>query len=328
MYQIDAELFDGENSSSWSVKVYFYDDKRVEIIGKDFKYKSTFENLKFSSRLGNTTRVISLKNGSVLHSKDNDTIDNVLKNLLNHHSFVHKLESSTKHAVTSLVLLLAFILFFVTIGADMSAKAIASVTPQDIKTNLGDKTLEVLDEYYLKESFIDKNRQLEIQAIFKKIANGDKRYQLHFRRGMGINAFALPSGDIIMSDELVKLAASNDDMIFGILAHEKGHIELNHSIQIMVKSSIVGAIVGYFTGDFASVVGGMSASLVEANYSREYEREADRYAKMMMQKHNVNPKGIAEFFTQMNKKYGDHNGTLGFFASHPSSMDRAKFFEE
>jgi len=328
MYHIEAELFEEGSSLSKRVTVYFYDDKSVEIVGEEIKIQSSFKALKFSSRLGNTTRIITLPNDTVLHSKDNDTIDKALKTFLDHNAFVHKLESSTKYALGSLALLLVAVLFFITIGADISAKAIASITPQSIKDNLSTKTLKILDEYYLKNTFIDPKRQSEIKQIFEKVADGEKRYHLHFRRGIGINAFALPSGDIVISDELVKFAGSNSDMVFGILAHEKAHIELNHSIQIMVKSSIVGAVVGYLTGDFASVVSGMAANLIKADYSREYEREADLYAKKLMKTYNVDPKGIAMFFREMHKKYGKNNDTLGFFASHPDSLERAVFFEK
>ena len=50
-------------------------------------------------------------------------------------------------------------------------------------------------------------------------------YQLEFRHGgyIDANAFALPSGIIVMTDELVELAKSDDELI-SVLAHEIGHV--------------------------------------------------------------------------------------------------------
>lgn len=325
--QIDALFFDGKSSDDLIVSVEFFDDKRVVVSGEK-EFESDFDSLEFSSRLGNTIRVIKLENAGVLHSLDNDKIDEIIKKLGNKISLVYLFESKAKYAFLSVVLIVLSVIFFLTIGADMTAKMIANVTPQSIKEKISITTLETFDKYILKESRLKVTKQKDIQKIFKSFTSEDEKYKLHFRRGMGINAFALPSGDIVILDELVKFSDGNMDMIYGVLAHEKGHVALGHSMQIMVKSSIVGALTGYFTGDFSSIVGSMGGTLLQANYSREYEKEADMYAKKLMIKHGKDPKYLAEFFTKMSQNREDSNSSSDFFASHPSDSDRVKILLE
>jgi len=145
---------------------------------------------------------------------------------------------------------------------------------------------------------------------------------------MGVNAFALPSGDIYVLDDLVKFCKDDDDMLFGILAHERGHVVKNHSMQILVKSSIVGAVVAYFTGDFSTTVSSLSAGFLNATFSREYEKEADIYAKNLMIKRGKDPKHLAKFFELMSKKYGDEAKEAGFLSSHPADSERIKYLLE
>ena len=54
---------------------------------------------------------------------------------------------------------------------------------------------------------------------------------LLFRDGgkFGANAFALPSGKIIVTDQLASLL--NDEQIVGVLAHELGHVVYRHGMR-------------------------------------------------------------------------------------------------
>jgi predicted Zn-dependent protease len=177
-----------------------------------------------------------------------------------------------------------------------------------------------MDRYILKDTLIPKERQQEISKRFLSL-NDDNSLYLHFRRGIGINAFALPSGDIVISDELIKFSNGDMDMIYGVLAHEKGHVVHKHSMQLIIKASMVSAIIAYFTGDISSIVASLSTSILNANYTREFEKEADAYAKKNMLKNGIDPKHLANFFIKMSKKYKNSDKD-SFFASHPSNKDR------
>jgi Zn-dependent protease with chaperone function len=65
--------------------------------------------------------------------------------------------------------------------------------------------------------------------------------QLLFRDGgsVGANAFALPGGTVIATDQFIQLS-ENDDEIIAVLAHEIGHVRHQHSLrQIYLRKWLV-----------------------------------------------------------------------------------------
>ena len=330
MIEIDAIFYDGTSSKGYKSKVEFYDDKRVVIYPENLeKIEVSFDDLKISSRIGNIHRVIQIDEKRVLHSEENDKIDKIIKQISGESSILHLLESNHKLVLLSFITMLLAIVFSLTIGADMSAKFLANIAPDSLKRVISNNSMKIIDGYILKDSNLTKEEKQRVWRIFASVVDkSDDYYELHFRRGMGVNAFALPSGDIYVLDDLVKFCKDDDDMLFGILAHERGHVVKNHSMQILVKSSIVGAVVAYFTGDFSTTVSSLSAGFLNATFSREYEKEADFYAKDLMLKRGKDPKHLAKFFELMSKKYGDEAKEAGFLSSHPADSERIKYLLE
>ena len=326
MIKIKAKFYTQENSLAKDVEVEFFEDGRVIIKGDSSLRELTFDSLKISSRLGNTHRIITCPNNEVLHSYNNDDIDKAIKLYSNKTQLAHRLESSYKLAIFSVIAIIGVVVLYLTVGLDISAKFIANITPYSFKETISQTTLKNLDKYILTDSNLTKKRKDELTKMFKNLTDNSPKYKLHFRRGMGINAFALPDGEVVILDGLVEFVDRDDDMIFGVLAHEKGHVELNHSMQLIAKSSLLGLLIGYFTGDISSGLGGIVGSVINAKFSREYESEADIYAKKLMLSHHKNPKHLADFFIKIEKKYNfDTNSSLSnFFASHPSDTDRIK----
>ncbi len=323
--KISAQYFDGKTSAKKEVTIEFLDDGTVQIDTNGVYLKTTLDKIKFSSRVGNTPRVLTFFDNSVCYSSENDKIDELLRVKKKSFSFAYLLESNLKYALVSIVFIFLTVLFFLTIGSDIAAKNIAKIIPQSIEDKISTSTLKTLDKYILKPSRLSQERRDKYRKIFLQIVENDKRYTLHFRRGIGINAFALPSGDIILTDELIEFSDGNDKMIYGILAHEKGHVIHKHSMQLIVKASIVSAVITYFTGDISSIVATLSASILNANYSRDFEKEADIYAKNKMLEEEISPKHLAEFFIKMSKSSLDANKTHSYFDSHPSNRERIEY---
>jgi Zn-dependent protease with chaperone function len=73
------------------------------------------------------------------------------------------------------------------------------------------QTLSTLDRIVLRPSGLTAARQAEIADLLHRVATaaGDPgRYRLELRDGgrIGANAFALPDGTVIVTDQLVRLA--------------------------------------------------------------------------------------------------------------------------
>lgn len=100
---------------------------------------------------------------------------------------------------------------------------------------------------------------------------------------VGPNAFALPSGTIVMLDQLVELA-DDDKEVLGVLAHELGHVERRHSARMMLQTSISGLALTWWLGDVSTLLAAAPGVMLGAKYSRDMETEADEYAKVLFEK--------------------------------------------
>lgn len=83
-------------------------------------------------------------------------------------------------------------------------------------------------------------RQAEISRRFEALQapdDGVPAYEIVFRanRRLPANAFALPSGTLILTDDLVKLAKT-DNHLMAVLAHELGHVQARHGLRLVIQA--------------------------------------------------------------------------------------------
>src|SRR2546430_17108618 len=75
---------------------------------------------------------------------------------------------------------------------------------------------------------------------------------LEFRQSfIGANAFALPSGIIVETDDLVRLSRS-DGEVLGVLAHELGHVKHRHTMRRLLEGSATALFISGVPGVVAS----------------------------------------------------------------------------
>lgn len=170
------------------------------------------------------------------------------------------------------------------------------------ETVLGTETLQLLDRVMFKPTVLDTARQKELELLFAQVVDAldatDRFYTLQLRSSskIGANAFALPGGTVIMTDELVELA-ERDEEIAAVLAHEVGHVRHRHAMRQVIQGSAVGLIVTALTGDVfsaSSLAAALPTMLVDAKFSRDMERQADDVAlEYLLQKGrrlNISPR--------------------------------------
>jgi len=329
---IDAKFYDGISSKEHNVTVEFTNDKRLKIDA--FNIDLPLKDIKISSRLGSTPRVLYLPNGQRLKSEENDKIDKILKSLDISHSKVHKLERSWKAAIASVLLIASFVIFMLTAGADYSAKFLAKVLPEDSLDYASKQALKQLDKSMLHKSNLSKEKKQKILALFNKLTNKDPRYRLYFRSSpqIGANAFALPSGDVVLLDELVFLDKDKELRgVLGVLAHEKGHVVYKHGLQSIIKGAVATTLIGYITGDISYLATTLPTVAITSKYSREFETQADYYAKKELNRLGISSKPLAKLFINLedfyNKKHKDNNiSYLDWLSTHPVTKKRIEYF--
>jgi Zn-dependent protease with chaperone function len=197
-------------------------------------------------------------------------------------------------------------------------------------------TLASLDKSVLGPTKLTVAEQRRIRDGFDQIASFSSRgrdgYHLHFRDGgyIGPNAFALPDGSLVLTDQLVKLANGDTEMILGVLAHEIGHVEKQHALRQMYRAAGTAGLIMLIAGDVGS--SGQEAltdgaALLSLSYSRSAEAEADRVSVELMAKAGHDPTAIGRFFKLLEEKLGDHGGT-SMLSTHPGTPERRKAIED
>ncbi|HEX4935059.1 MAG TPA: M48 family metallopeptidase, partial [Gemmatimonadaceae bacterium] len=200
---------------------------------------------------------------------------------------------------------------------------------------LTDQTLATLDQTMLEPTQLTHERQLELQAQFKRFlaAVGDPTpYRIEFRamKGRAANAFALPAGVIVITDGLVHLA-EDDREIVAVLAHECGHVQHRHTLRAVLQNSAVFVVLALVTGDVSSATAFGSALptfLLQSRFSREFEREADAHAVEQLRRGGLDPSHLARILGRLSRSQGGgESEIMAYLRSHPPTPERIEAIE-
>ncbi len=337
-----ASFFDGQSSRAQDVQVQLDPtSERLSVRGvADGDRHYPLGEVKIAPRVGNTPRFIYFKDGASLETGDNDAVDGLAPALPGgrFHLFQHVMESKLRWIAAMLALTIAFGWAAIEYGVPALAKQVAFALPREVDEKLGDGVLAALDELMFEPSTLDlADRNRLRQGFDHMVSMSDLRgdeVQLEFRASpvMGANALALPSGLIIMTDELVRLAADEEEVL-AVLAHEIGHIRHRHSLRGVLQSSTVALTIAGVTGDLASltsIAATIPTLMVQLKYSRSFELEADDYAVEMMSRMNIDPRKLGDILIRMTNEAlgedeaGDGDDISDYLSTHPGSEARMK----
>jgi Zn-dependent protease with chaperone function len=333
--ELPAILHDGRTSRPEPVTLRFCADGTLTVAGATETRSYPRDQVQVESRLGNAPRFVRLPDDSRCEVADNDTLDTILANWSPQHAatWLHRLERSWRWALPALVLLLAAGWAAIRFGLPWAARHVAFAMPAGVTTALGDHTLAALDRTVFSATHLTAERQAELQGRFREFlrATGDDTaYRIEFRAGgrIGANAFALPSGTIVITDELVGLAR-DDREIYGVLAHECGHVRQRHILRSVLQNSAVFVMLALVTGDVSSATafgGALPSYLLKSKFSREFEAEADAHAAGMLRAAGLSPSLLADMLEHLAAAHhaDGEEGMLDYLGSHPSTPERAR----
>lgn len=291
-----------------------------------------FDQLTISPRIGNASRTIYFPDDCFFESRNNDAIDELIRQFSSKQRFnlLHKLESKLRYIVLSAVIISIAVVALVQHGIPALSKHIAYSLSPEVSAQLADTSLEQLDEFYFSRTELPKERREEINQLFLSSLPGEETshyaYQLHFRKGdaIGPNAFALPNGSIIITDELIDLA--EDDLeILSILYHEIGHVHYRHSLRQIIQSAGVLGVSVWLTGNIDSLfdwTATVPAFFMQRKYSRDMETEADDYSLEKMLEHGLDPMHFVNIMTRMQAFSSKEEETAGTESSSEGASDR------
>jgi Zn-dependent protease with chaperone function len=281
-------------------------------------------------------RIVNLPSGGQLHAPDASAYDAwAAAYLPRAESAVVRAQQSWRGVLVALALLATVLGAFYQWGLPVAARGIASLVPTTVDETLGRNALAQIDGQWMLPSKLPPETQARLRARFAdamKLAypGAVPAYQLEFRQSkIGPNAFALPGGTMVMTDELVKLV-NDDDVVMGVMGHEIGHVTLRHGMRQLVQLAVIQGVLSVAFGDYGSLITTAPLILGSMGYSRDAEREADAHAIEFMHANRISPLVMVKFFEAMRAEQKTKTKTtplgISVISSHPADEERMENF--
>jgi Zn-dependent protease with chaperone function len=293
-------------------------------------------DVRWPERTQRGARLVEFAQGGQLHAHDARAYDAwAAQHLPRPESVVVRLQQSWRGAIAALALLASVLAGLYVWGLPVAARGIVSLVPLSVDEALGRNTLTQIDGKWMLPSKLPAATQDRLRtrcdaAMRKAYPQNLPAYQLEFRQStIGPNAFALPGGTMVLTDELVTLV-NDDDVVMGVMGHEIGHVTLRHGMRQLVQLAVVQGVLSIAFGDYGTLITTAPLILGSMAYSRNAEREADDHAIRFMQANAISPLVMVKFFSTMRveqKTKGESTPMgISIISSHPADAERvAKF---
>ena len=342
--------FPADSSNNHEAKLTLGASDHFHLAHSDQSITGFANDLSFSDRVGNIPRKVIFSDGSIFQTDDNDAIDEWIKSSKHEGAnagWIHSLENSWSWIGTALVVTVLFGFIGIKYGLPWASHKIAYQLPVSANTLISEGALKTMDELILEPSELSESTKTALQARFKTLVGSiDKegfKYKLHFRKMQNTpNAFALPSGTVVVTDRLVEIIKEPKELD-AILLHEIGHITNRHGMRQAIQASALTIAIVMWTGDTSAIdewVTALPVFLLQSNYSRGFETESDIFAFENMIKLGIDPihfgNGLERITVSfksgsesaLNDRVEKIEETLEYFSSHPPTEDRAKLSKE
>jgi Zn-dependent protease with chaperone function len=330
--ELSGDYFDGRSSRRHPARLLVHEDGQVRLVlGDGREERALLDAVEVAPRLADATRALTLPGGGRFETRENDAVDALQARQRRGRGarFLHLLESRWRVVLPTLLFVAVCVWAFAEHGIPALAREAATRLPASTSEVLGEGALESLDRTLFEPSRLDGEIRERLEAGFTRLlqpaADGPEP-RLVFRRGgsLGANALALPSGVVVLTDELVALAQADEELV-AVLAHELGHVHGRHALRRLLQSSLVAGLAILVTGDVASatsLIAAVPTTLAQAGYSRDLEREADAYALELLDRHGIDRQHFARILGRLAAQPG---GDLpGFLATHPTTEERVR----
>jgi predicted Zn-dependent protease len=174
------------------------------------------------------------------------------------------------------------------------------------------------------------------QKIVKSSAARQTPYQYDFHLladPRTINAFALPGGQIFITEGLLTRLTSdgqslNEDMVAGVLGHEIGHVVARHSAERMSQMELAQGLTGAVTiatydpsNPNTAYIAKSVANMITMKYGREQELQSDYLGVRFMLEAGYNPEYLIQVMEVLKQAAGP-NRTPEFQSTHPDPENR------
>ena len=332
MSELNAQFYDGRSPEPHAVTVKFGEPGVLLVHKLSEQLRFRIEQVNVRPQLPDQPAMIDLPDDARLEVSDAEAFFTQLKNQIGRRQWQHALESRWIAIAAIMLLSIGFGWFIYDKGVPAVARWAVFTIPAEIKETISRQGLEAMDQEVFRPSQIRPERRQRIRAAMDEVIaviGQGRSYSLQFRDGdMGANAYAFPSGTIVFTDDLVRIAGSTDELRV-IMAHEIGHVRAHHTMRLLLQKSLLAGLAVAITGDIAAV-GSIAAALpkvlIDASYTREFEYEADSVAKKYLQL-TGKPLGLfPEIMSRIAAESPEGSAGPGLLRTHPATAERVRAF--
>ena len=342
---LQASYFDGTSARAQAV-VLQLQGNTLHLSGEGIERSVDLRHVQWPERTRHGMRVAHFSGGGSLQCDNAAAWDAWSRSSGQRESLVVKLQQSWRGTVASVLGLVALVMALQIWGLPAVARAVVAATPLNVDVSMGDAALIAIDQQLMTPSKLPVDVQVRIRSALTHHlstlpADSLPTWTLVFRKGgiVGPNAFALPGGTMVLTDELVELVQADEQVITAVLAHELGHVKHRHGLRMLVQGAVLGGLGAVALGDFSTLLAAVPALLGQAHYSREAEREADAHAMLVLKAASISPAVMVTLFEKMaqqraakstiNDGESDDSSWLGIaFRSHPPDAERIRYFRD
>lgn len=233
--------------------------------------------------------------------------------------------------VVGLIALAAGLGLFVFVGMPALSGPLARATPPDYERRMGESYNAQIGAIF--PACEDPAGQAVLDELGARIAAQARTpFDIRVRavHAPMVNAFALPGGHVLVTDQLIAEAESPDELA-AVLAHEVAHVERRHVMQAVWRSLGAGVLLdlvvggGTGAGQQAVLLAGQASEL---SFGREAEREADEIGRGYLHGAGLSSRGMAPFFERMAESEGQTTEEVDEMAewwmTHPNTDRRVR----
>jgi len=347
---LNAWWMDGREPQAHAVQLSVVEGQ-LHVQGEDFERQYRWASLALPSSVGQFDRFCRLPDGSSLHHPDAKCWDAWCLAQGQFPVWAELWMRSRQGALMALVCVVTCVLEAWRLLIPAVSEMVAPLLSPQYEQRVGQVALEQIRSLYLKPSHFGADietvwrRQFDDKVINWSARVGSApRWQLyvHAAPQIGPNAFALPGGDMVITDGLLELLKDEPDAVIGVLAHELGHVQHQHGLKMLVKAGLTSLMAGVVLGDAGLFLSTVPAVLMTQAYSRDAERQADQFAAQFLHSNGIHPRVMAVFFERMTFYQSNRRGaqpgadthldqerdvvSIGL-ASHPANQERVAFFK-
>ena len=323
---VNAFYFDGKTSRRHAVTLQVQDEvAHVQDEQGSSLRRCPLHQLKVSERFSQASRKVTFPDGAYLEIQDEHAFVALLNRTHHRDSLVVRMQQNVRASIAAMLALIALLVLSYFYVLPAAAQLIADTLPASVGQSIGKNTLEFLDRKVLAPTQLPPARQEAIQTRFHMLTSvlpDAPPYQIVFRQSrIGANALALPSGQIILTDQIINLL-NDDDAVMGVLALELGHVQHRDLMRQLLQGSMIAAATTLLWGDFSAVLANIPTVILNLKYSRDIERDADDYALALFKLNGMDRQKLADVFIKLERQEHGSGNVPPYLSTHPGNAER------